>query len=125
LAYIVPQIIPGPPLYKGKRDPPTGAAAIVATKDTGAFPPGIDEKYQKFKKDADAWATKSHTFFNDLPALRHFPDDMISGKGVAETLSSLGKSGSFFTQQFTEVMELIKVQNEIKADLVKAGYMAT
>jgi len=116
-------VIPGPPVYKGKRDPPTGAPGIVAAKDTGAFPASIDEKYQKFKKDADVWATKSHTFFNNLPALRQFPDDLISGAGVKETRDILGKSANFFQQQFAEAKELIRVRDEIKKDLVKVGYL--
>ena len=124
LAYVVQQIIPGPPLYQGKRDPPTGAPAVVAAPDTGAFPPGIDEKYQKFKKDADAWATGAHTFFNNLDALRQFPNDLISGAGVASTISSLSNSWSFFQKHLTELGELTKRQNEIKLDLVKAGYLA-
>jgi hypothetical protein len=69
------------------------------------------------------WATKSHTFFNNLPALRQFPDDLISGAGVKETRDILGKSANFFQQQFAEAKELIRVRDEIKKDLVKVGYL--
>jgi flagellar hook-associated protein FlgK len=112
-------------VYKGKYDPPTGAPPVVAMKDTGAFPPGIDEKYQKFKKESDASASRMHNFFNSLPAFAAFPKDQLTGEGVAETMSKLTNSGAFFQKEFQTAMELNKAQKELKEELVKSGYVTS
>jgi hypothetical protein len=99
-------------------DAPTGVAPNVSLKDTGAFPPEIEVKYEKFKSAADAWATRTHIYFNDnIDSTRPTPNDKkTSGPG--------GVTGfmSFVMDQYTEVSGLFKLQSELKDDLKRVGY---
>lgn len=44
-------VIPGPPVYKGRYDAPTGKAPVV--KETGAYPPELQAKYETVMKHVD------------------------------------------------------------------------
>ena len=80
-------------------------------------------KYEKLKKDFDNWSGATHKYFNDLDAFKAFPLDMINGEGLMATIDKLSKTAlPFFTNAYKEGMEMTKLQNEIKADLAKAGY---
>jgi hypothetical protein len=46
-------VIPGPPVYKGKYEAPTGSPPVVSEKDRGIFPAAFQAKYEAFKKKED------------------------------------------------------------------------
>lgn len=90
-------------------------------KDTGAFSPGIDEKYQEVKKGFDVAANKMLDFFNSLPAFKAFPNDMLNGEGVMETITKLMNAGPFFHKAFEENGILYKKFEDLKQEIAKSG----
>ncbi|KAF2674415.1 hypothetical protein BT63DRAFT_435525 [Microthyrium microscopicum] len=54
-------VVPGPPVYAGKYDAPTGPAPVVSEKDRGIFPAAFQAKYEAFKKKED----DEGLYFND------------------------------------------------------------
>lgn len=61
------QIIPGPPKYAGKYDPPTGSPAVVSDAARGIFsPPEFQDLYTSLKRKLDKHAEDSANIQNKL-----------------------------------------------------------
>jgi len=57
-------VIPGPPLYKGKYELPTGPKPTVTPEETGIFPPEMQKKYLSLMEKYDILSVAVSTFFN-------------------------------------------------------------
>jgi len=129
--------IPGPPKYQGKYDAPVGPQPVVTPKDTGAFPPEFQVKYEAFKQKWDASARGTNDFVNSVsPGMKpgDAPRTMVVPKysgntgtndynltkaieGVFAGFRAGEKTGDFFTKHAEEAKDMPK---EIEA-LVKEG----
>ncbi|KAF2670631.1 hypothetical protein BT63DRAFT_454820 [Microthyrium microscopicum] len=106
-------IVPGPAVYKGVYGTPVGERKVVELKDTGAFPPEVEKEYEQFKKDNDAWAAKTHTWFNKIDP---------HGNGGADAPKSDAEPAAQFIAEHLKEGEALKVrQKELKAKMVKLG----
>jgi hypothetical protein len=61
---ISPQIVPGPPLYKGKYEEPKGPKLAVTPEETGVFPPEMEKKYVALMEKYGKTSAAASTFFN-------------------------------------------------------------
>ena len=109
------QVIPGPPLYQGKHDAPSGSPPSVSVADTGAFPAEIEAKYKQFKKDVVDWSTRTNDYFNSNV-------DTSKLTATSNHKPNMTELTNFMKKAYAEGAELIKRQGEIKAELVKVGY---
>jgi len=105
---------PGPPLYKGRYDPPTGPRPVV--KETGAYPPGSDiaAEYQSLIKTLEAPALQAADYINaKWPGYKADPNFLAGFAGVglkviAETLEVMMK-----TKARIEALKIAAVGKEI------------
>jgi len=58
-------VVPGPPVYKGKYDAPTGPVPILSEKERGIFPKEFQAKYEAFKAKEDAEGLAFNQKLND------------------------------------------------------------
>jgi hypothetical protein len=58
------QPVPGPPVYKGEHNAPTGPQPTMTPEKLGAFPPAFDTKYRSLLAKLNAWSDKAVVFFD-------------------------------------------------------------
>lgn len=90
---------PGPPLYTGKYDAPTGPRPSVTREQTGAYPPELEVIYQDLIRKIERPALKLATYINTAwPGYR----------ADSETMKRYGQMGAGVFKEGNEVMEAIK-----------------
>jgi hypothetical protein len=106
------QVIPGPPLYKGKFEAPAGSPPTVTPAQRGLFPDtAFQTKYDDFKKKFDAYAVKSADTVN----LSQPGTKSKSGMTAADAATyAMGRSA--------ELAKFNKEIEEFKAEALKLGY---
>jgi len=107
-------VVPGPQLYQGKHESPTGAARVVAPLERGEFPEPFQSKYQTLKDDEDAWAHRANDFFNGI-----LPPDASYGKGMGKDVS---KMSSFQAEHNKEAQGLNARVAELTTEAKRLGY---
>jgi len=86
-------VIPGPPTYVGKYDPPFGARPVVTAKDTGAFPPEFEAKYQAYKLQADKSMYNSIEIVNGVKRGQDGLKGILAKNTLAPDLQKLKQEG--------------------------------
>jgi hypothetical protein len=72
-------VVPGPQLYQGKYDAPTGSPAVV--KNTGDFPGSLQKKYQDLSKKFDGITSSLLDSINTI--------DFVSSKSAPPSMSEV------------------------------------
>jgi hypothetical protein len=81
---------PGPPLYKGKYDAPTGPAPVVT--ETGAYPPALQVQYNNLVAKLEAGGSKLADFVNGAwPAYKPDAQAFKAYTGMVKEESKAGK----------------------------------
>jgi hypothetical protein len=116
----VGQKIPGPPVYTGKFEAPTGQAPVVTDKDIGAFPPDFQKKY-------DALAQKYNTYTSSAAVFFDY-DPKGTAKGAAGPRGAAGGGAGnsanpfkFFQEHTAQGKVLTKERDELRAEAIKLG----
>jgi cellulase len=86
-------VIPGPPKYVGKYDPPVGEKPVVSAQDTGAFPPEFEVKYQAYKLKADKSMLNSIETVNGVRAGADSLNGLFAKNTLASDLQALKQEG--------------------------------
>jgi len=86
-------VIPGPPTYVGKYDPPIGARPAVTAKDTGAFPPEFEAKYQAYKLAADRSMYNSIEVVNGVKRGQDGLNGLLAKNTLVPDLQKLKQEG--------------------------------
>jgi len=86
-------VIPGPPKYVGKYDPPVGERSIVTPKDTGAFPPEFEAKYQEYKLKSDKSMYNSIEIVNGVKTGTEALNGLMAKNNLAQDLQVLKQEG--------------------------------
>jgi hypothetical protein len=92
---------PGPPLYKGKYEAPTGPRPVV--KETGRYPPDLEVTYQDLIKKIERPALKLATYINSA-----WP----GYKADANLMKRYGSMGKTVAVEGKEVMTSLKADIE-------------
>jgi hypothetical protein len=108
------QPVPGPPVYQGKYDAPSGSPPVVTLKDTGAFPEAFQRKYNAFKAKEDAYALAANDKFNELNA----PKGTANAGGFASTASGFM---NFMQKHSQEGKELENELQALREEAIKLG----
>jgi hypothetical protein len=82
------KVIPGPPVYKGKYNAPTGSPPTVT--ETGAMTGQLKAKYDKVIRLLDEAGTKSIVYINGKTN-QNSKFDPAKGKGFFAELAAMGK----------------------------------
>ena len=77
----------------GKYDPPIGARPVVAAKDTGAFPPEFEAKYQAYKLQADKSMYNSIEVVNGVKRGQDGLNGLLAKNTLAPDLQKLKQEG--------------------------------
>jgi len=86
-------VIPGPPVYVGKHDPPVGPQPVVLAKDTGVFPQEFEAKYQAYKLKADKSMYNSIETVNGVKTGKDALAGLLAGNTLAKDLQELRAEG--------------------------------
>jgi len=78
--------VPGPPIYKGKFDPPMGSKSAFTAEEVGSFPPAFEAKYQALLGKMNVWSNKAVEFFD-------------SGKGGMNFISAHQQEATALTRE--------------------------
>jgi len=103
-------VIPGPPVYKGKYDAPTGPKPVVADKDRGIFPPAFQAKYDAFKLKED---TEALTFNDKLNAAQ-----ASLNHNAVKSEANLGPA---FAEHFKNQKNMDRELQSLKQEAIKLG----
>jgi hypothetical protein len=103
------QVIPGPPKYQGKYDPPTGAPPVLTKEERGFFPPEFQAKYDAFKSKEDKYAEASADSFNGVGKL-----------SFAENMRTRGPLQAQLKKEQEELRQL-GIKMGITSEIVKAS----
>ena len=90
-----------------------GEKPTVSAKDTGAFPPEFETKYDAYKKKMITYTETAYTFFNNAFA-----------KGTPTSLSNFGDTAKFAQQYLAEAAKLKQEQVALKAEGIKLGVIS-
>jgi hypothetical protein len=112
----IKKLIPGPPLYKAKFDPPTGERPAVTGKDIGLFPPEFQAKYDALQKKYNTYTSAAAAFF-DYPSSGGVVG-RGKGKGSGAAWSNPFK---FFSEHSAQEKELAKERDQLRAEAIKLG----
>jgi hypothetical protein len=104
------QTPPGPPLYAGKYDPPTGPRREV--KETGIYPPALETTYKDLIKKIERPGLKLATYIN--AAWPHYKAD-------AELMKGFGTVGQVAGKEGKQVMDAVKPEIEAFKRLVQSA----
>ena len=103
-------VIPGPPVYKGKYDTPTGPAPVVSEKDRGIFPAAFQAKYEAFKLKEDKEALAFNDKLNKAQeSLKH------------NEVKSEANLGPAFSEHFRNQQAMEKELKALKQEAIKLG----
>lgn len=108
------QPVPGPAVYAGKYDAPSGSPPVVALKDTGVFPGEFQKKYDVYKVKQDKYALEALDKFNELNA----PNGVANSGGYFSTATNFG---SFLKKHNEEGKELEKELQVLREEAIKLG----
>ena len=91
---IVIQVIPGPPLYQGRYDPPTGSRPVVAAADTGSvWPADFEMEYLALIDKYNNFTASAFEYFDGGAATTNaasfFRDHDVEGKALAKERGEL------------------------------------
>jgi hypothetical protein len=114
------QPVPGPPVYVGKYDAPSGSPPVVSAKDTGAFPDAFQKKYEAFKAKQDEYALAANDKFNSLNTPKGIATpDSSSGAGTAK--STMSEFMTFMQKHAQQGKELAVELEELRKEAVSLG----
>jgi hypothetical protein len=114
------QPVPGPAIYNGKYDAPSGSPPVVAIKDTGVFPEAFQKKYEALKAKEDAFALETNNKFNELntPSGKATPQSSSDRPKAASTMSEFGK---FLAKQSEKGKALAVELEELRKEAISLG----
>ncbi|KAE9964542.1 hypothetical protein EG328_010369 [Venturia inaequalis] len=106
--------VPGPPVYAGKYDAPSGSPPVVAREATGVFPDEFQKKYDIYKAKQDKFALEANDKSNELNA----PKGVANAGGFVSTATSFG---SFLKKHNQEGKELEKELQVLRQEAIQLG----
>ncbi len=95
-----------------------GEKPVVSAKDTGAFPPEFEAKYDAYKKKVITYTETAYTHFNGVLPVGKGPGmPKMGAKGPPG-----GRDTAKFAQQYLAEAQRLKVeQAQLRAEAVKLG----
>jgi len=111
---------PGPPVYAGKYDAPSGSPPQVTPAETGVFPEAFQKKYEAYKAKQDAHALGALEKFNSLntPKGKATAD---SSSGSLTAISTMSEFAKYMKQQAIDAKVLAKELEELRMEAVILG----
>jgi hypothetical protein len=112
------QIIPGPPLYRGRFDSPKGPAPVVSEKDRGLFPAEFQVKYDAYKAKLDKHSGSTAKMVNKLVPGGY------KGASSASTPSDASKLQTFYSQHAKDEVQMDKEFQQLKVEARNMGIIS-
>ncbi|QDS67420.1 hypothetical protein FKW77_000014 [Venturia effusa] len=109
--------VPGPPVYAGRYDAPSGSPPVVPREATGVFPGEFQKKYEAYKAKQDKFALEANDKFNELNA----PHGIANAGNFVSTATSFG---SFLMKHNQESKELENELQTLRREAIKLGIAA-